>query len=720
LPGTPQATVDAWRRDPRFDSCFAPILQLASFAIVDFSGRIVAVNQPVCETLGYEAEELVGNSVMALTHPDHRDRGPEILRQALASEIKTYSVEKRLVRRDGSSFWALVSGTVICDPQTNEPQFLASLIQDIDARKKAEVEAAAMDSRWRFALETAGQGIWDYRVEEARTFYSDTWKALIGRKGDEVSDSSEAWQAFVHPDDLPRVLTADKDHLAGATPHFECEFRMRHKDGHWVWILDKGKVVERDAIGRPLRMIGTYTDISAIKAAEELLRQTSERFKLLAENATDVIMRVNRGGRRLYVSPACRRLLGWEPEEMLGISTRDALHPDDVAALAKPWMRAFESDQAVTLTYRMRRKDGRYIWVESISRALPTVEGETPERILVVRDIDQRVAAEQKLKDSEARYRLLAECATDMIFQLDHDLKRRYVSPACREVLGYAPDEMLGAVPVAMVHPDDAERVARVFQSVIAGEVERASVNNRIRHRDGRWIWVDAELRLLRDSQTGAPSGIVGSLRDVSERKEAEERLEQENRQLALQAAKDGLTGLLNRRAFDETLQREFRRSIRESGRIGLIMIDVDDFKSFNDLRGHSAGDACLRSVGAAIAGALQRPGDCAARYGGDEFVVLLPNTNEAGALEVAERVLLAVKRLGIDHSETRKHRITVSAGAASVNSDPATTDPDALVQAADRALYAAKRAGRDAVVGAAALLLPHVSSTLSLSMSAP
>jgi diguanylate cyclase (GGDEF)-like protein len=271
-----------------------------------------------------------------------------------------------------------------------------------------------------------------------------------------------------------------------------------------------------------------------------------------------------------------------------------------------------------------------------------------------------------------------------------------------------------------MVHPDDAERVARVFQSVIAGEVERASVNNRIRHRDGRWIWVDAELRLLRDSQTGAPSGIVGSLRDVSERKEAEERLEQENRQLALQAAKDGLTGLLNRRAFDETLQREFRRSIRESGRIGLIMIDVDDFKSFNDLRGHSAGDACLRSVGAAIAGALQRPGDCAARYGGDEFVVLLPNTNEAGALEVAERVLLAVKRLGIDHSETRKHRITVSAGAASVNSDPATTDPDALVQAADRALYAAKRAGRDAVVGAAALLLPHVSSTLSLSMSAP
>lgn len=696
-----QATFDDRRRAPRVDSRFAPVLQLASVAIVDFSGRIVEVNKPVCETLGYEADELVGKSVMELTHPDHRDRGPEILRQALAGEIKTYSVEKRFVRKDGSCFWALVSGTVICDPQTGEPQFLASLIQNIDARKKAELEAAAAESRWRFALDSAGQGIWDCRVAEGRTFYSETWKSLIGRQGDEVSDSSEAWKAFVHPDDLPRVLAAGDDHLAGLTPYFECEFRMRHKDGHWVWIFDKGKVVERDADGRPLRMIGTHTDITAVKASEQLLRQTSERFRLLAENATDMIMRVSKSGRRLYVSPACRRLLGWEPEEMLGISTRDALHPDDVASLADQWLRRFESDQAITLTYRMRRKDGGYVWVESISRALPVVEGASPERILVVRDIDQRVAAEQKLKDSEARYRLLAECATDMIFQLDRDLTRRYVSPACREILGYAPDEMLGVVPTTMVHPDDAERVAGVFQSVIAGEAERASISNRIRHRDGRWIWVDAELRLLRDSQTGAPSGIVGSLRDVSKRKEAEDRLERDNRQLALQAAKDGVTGLLNRRAFDETLHREFRRSIRESGRLGLIMIDVDDFKSFNDLYGHPAGDACLRSVGAAIAGALQRPGDCAARYGGEEFAVLLPNTDEAGALEVAERILLAVRRLRIEHTGASKTRVTVSAGAASAISDPAQTSPDALVQAADHALYAAKRGGRDVAVAA-------------------
>jgi diguanylate cyclase (GGDEF)-like protein len=208
----------------------------------------------------------------------------------------------------------------------------------------------------------------------------------------------------------------------------------------------------------------------------------------------------------------------------------------------------------------------------------------------------------------------------------------------------------------------------------------------------------------LRDSQLGTPTGILVSLRDVSKRKEAEDRLEEDNRKLASQAARDGLTGLLNRRSFDEALSREFRRSKRESRPLGLIMLDVDKFKSFNDLYGHPAGDACLRSVSAAITGMLQRPGDCAARYGGEEFAILLPNTDEAGAIEVAERIRLAARALKRQHAGTRANCVTISAGAASVVPGAALASADGLVQTADRALYAAKRAGRDQVVGASSL----------------
>lgn len=561
-------------------------------------------------------------------------------------------------------------------------------------------ESAAADSRWRIALESSGLGVWDLSIAEGRTFYSETWKALIGRAGDEASDAPDAWRAFVHPDDLPRVAEADLDCLEGRTPNFECEFRMRHTDGRWIWILDRGKVVQRDADGRPLRMIGTHSDISALKASEELHRQTAERYQLFADHSTDMLLRVSMNGLRTYVSPACRRLLGWEPAEVMAIPTRDGVHPDDVALLMEAW----KVPEPHPLIYRMRRKDQSYVWVESISQALPVPEGAPRERLLVVRDIDDRIAAERKLMESEARYRLLAENATDMIFQLDRRLVSCFVSPAAREILGYDPAELLGLEPAALAHPEDAEAVGAAFRSLLFGDPDRASVCCRFRHRDGRWIWVEAELRRLTDPRSGAASGIVGSLRDASKRKEAEDRLEEENRRLAADAAIDGLTGLSNRRAFDEILQREFRRSRRESIPLGLVMIDVDNFKSFNDLYGHPAGDGCLRSVSLAIASAVRRPGDCAARYGGEEFAFILPNTDEAGALEVAERIRLAVRSLEIQHAGSRATVVTISAGVASAIAGATTSIPDALVQEADRALYAAKRAGRDSVVAAATL----------------
>jgi diguanylate cyclase (GGDEF)-like protein len=171
---------------------------------------------------------------------------------------------------------------------------------------------------------------------------------------------------------------------------------------------------------------------------------------------------------------------------------------------------------------------------------------------------------------------------------------------------------------------------------------------------------------------------------------------------LASQAAHDGLTGLFNRRSFDIKLEEEFRRARRQSAMLGLVMIDVDNFKAYNDRYGHPAGDACLRSVSAAIEGEIKRPADGVARYGGEEFAVLLPNTDEAGAFEVAERIRLAVKRLGLEHTDSRDKCVTISAGVASLAAGAPASTSGALVQLADRALYAAKQGGRDVVMAAA------------------
>ncbi|MES2740145.1 MAG: sensor domain-containing diguanylate cyclase [Pseudomonadota bacterium] len=176
--------------------------------------------------------------------------------------------------------------------------------------------------------------------------------------------------------------------------------------------------------------------------------------------------------------------------------------------------------------------------------------------------------------------------------------------------------------------------------------------------------------------------------------------LEAQNATLSRMARTDGLTGLANRRHFDEVLQQELRRARRNRSDLALVMLDVDCFKKYNDLYGHPAGDACLRRVSAAIAGCLRRPCDLAARYGGEEFAVLLPETGEAGAAMVAERIRAEVCRQGLVHAGNAHRVVTISAGVHAVA--PLEADEAAaLVAGADRALYRAKSDGRNRVCGA-------------------
>jgi diguanylate cyclase (GGDEF)-like protein/PAS domain S-box-containing protein len=287
------------------------------------------------------------------------------------------------------------------------------------------------------------------------------------------------------------------------------------------------------------------------------------------------------------------------------------------------------------------------------------------------------------------------------VFQLDRDLVRRYVSPACREVFGYEPEELCGVRPAGMAHPDDAGQQERALRSLLNGDADRQTIISRMRHRAGHWIWVEALLRAVKDPKTGECSGIVGTVRDISARKAAEDAAADANRRLLALAEQDGLTGLANRRTFDDTLRQEFRRAKRERKNFALIMIDVDWFKAFNDRYGHLAADDCLRKVGRVLSSTLQRPADLAARYGGEEFVALLPNTDEIGAATVAERIRQAVLELAIKHDASACGVATISAGVAGLNVVGRDGEAEALLQAADQALYCAKRTGRNTVVRA-------------------
>jgi len=316
----------------------------------------------------------------------------------------------------------------------------------------------------------------------------------------------------------------------------------------------------------------------------------------------------------------------------------------------------------------------------------------------------QRMAA--ALVEKEAHFRLLAEGSSDMVTRIGLDERLRYVSPSSSRVVGWRPNQLIGTDALAGIHPEDRPHVQAVVDAMKRGDTDEARLTYRNAHRQKSEVWLESTMRVTR-KDNGSVDGVVAISRDITEQKQLETRLE-------TLAIEDSLTGLANRRRFDERLNEEWARAYRDRSSLGLLMIDVDHFKSYNDEYGHPAGDACLRVVAKIIAAETQRVGDLAARYGGEEFAMLLPNTDAAGCARLGERIRSAVRDAGLVHaSNPAASCVTVSVGGATCR--PAferTAGTGSLVEAADQALYAAKDAGRDQLVmsGEVTELLPKAS----------
>jgi diguanylate cyclase (GGDEF)-like protein/PAS domain S-box-containing protein len=313
----------------------------------------------------------------------------------------------------------------------------------------------------------------------------------------------------------------------------------------------------------------------------------------------------------------------------------------------------------------------------------------------------QRMAV--ALVAEEDNFRVLAEGSSDMVTRIGLDERISYVSPSCASVVGWRPDQLTGTAALAGVNALDLPRVEKTVAALKRGDAEEVRISYRTRHREKDEIWIESNLRVTRKVD-GEIDGVVAISRDITEQKNLEERLE-------TLAIEDGLTGLANRRRFDERLREEWARSARDSTPLSLLMIDVDQFKTFNDEYGHPAGDDCLRSVARVLAEETKRTADIAARYGGEEFALLLPDTDAAGCARIGGRIRRELRKAAIPHKPNLPSGLVTASlgGAVCWPGTERSASHASLVKAADRALYAAKEAGRDRLVmsGQVVALLP-------------
>jgi len=423
----------------------------------------------------------------------------------------------------------------------------------------------------------------------------------------------------------------------------------------------------------------TWSDVSERHRAQEAVASSERRYRLLAENVSDTVMHSD-GGLILWVSPALTATLGWQPEDWVGHDFTEFAHPDAIVRLAE-MQRARAEGQATVTRLRALASDGTYHWVETHAKPYLDEEGRQIGSVTSFRLVDTEVAAEQAIRESEARYRLLAENGSDVVYQLDSDGLFTWVSPAVTEALGWHPSELVGTSPVDLIHQEDRAAVEVRRRAFHTGEVV-APNSIRFRTADGQHRWMSARTRPLLDD-LGAMVGAVVALRDVTREREAQD-------ELAFRAFHDPLTGLKNRAWVLDMLDADLRAAERRGTQLGVMFIDLDNFKVVNDSLGHIAGDDVLATIAQRVSAVL-RPADRLGRFGGDEFVVVVPDVGEVHELEViAERLSAAIAlEMMVD-----QHRIVPTASIGIAVSTPASTS-ESLLRDTDSALFRAKGAGR-------------------------
>jgi diguanylate cyclase (GGDEF)-like protein/PAS domain S-box-containing protein len=439
-------------------------------------------------------------------------------------------------------------------------------------------------------------------------------------------------------------------------------------------------IVETEALRAAAQTLGAALQR---RRSEEALRRSEQRYRLLFERNLAGVYRTSIDGRVLDCNDACARIFGYASREEL--IARNAVTVYSNSEERQQWIdRLIRTRSLSNQEICLKRRDGSSVWVLENATILELGGEKVLEGTLI--DITDRKSAEQQLRESEERYRLMADNSSDMISRLTNDGVFLYASPASRQLLGFEPDELIGRPMRTLVHPEDFQEIFRSHSTVLQQAVAH-SARFRMRRRDGSYAWFETTSRSIRNAESGDPMEIVAVSRDISERKRFEEQIE-------YQAYHDALTGLPNRSLFADRLTVALARARRFERQLAVMFLDLDHFKNVNDTLGHAVGDQLLQEVARRLRAAL-REEDTVARLGGDEFTVLISDLQgEDQAIAVARKILAAVTQpflLGgyVVH-------MTTSIGIALHPRHGA--DSESLLETADKAMYRAKSGGRNNV----------------------
>ena len=483
------------------------LVQHASDAVfvVSMEGRVLQANRRAEEIYGYSRHELRRLSVADLRAPETRGGAREGIERAV--ERGGVMFETLHCRRDGTTFHVEVSAQ---PAEIRGERFLLATVRDITERKRAEQALRDNEERLELALDSAGLGLWDWRLDTNKLTLSERWANILGYSLLELESESDPWRSRVHPDDLPAAMDALDRHLKGASPVYESEHRLRAKSGEWIWVADRGRVVERDVNGTPKRIIGTQRDVTRRRNADEALRESEERYRTQFEQSPIGIYRTTPDGRILFANPALVKMCGYDTmEELCRRNLEDAgFQPDYPRARFKEAvertgeLRGFEAVWAT--------KDGRKLKVLENAHAIRGTDG----RVLYYEGTIEDITAHKAAEDAWRHLATAVEQAAEAVIITDRAGAIEYVNPAFEWITGYRADEVIGANP-RMLKSGKQEPgfYAEMWATISRGSVWVGRLTNR--RKDGSLYEEEMSISPIRDER-GEVVSFVAVKRDVT------------------------------------------------------------------------------------------------------------------------------------------------------------------------------------------------------------
>ncbi|MBD2111138.1 MULTISPECIES: PAS domain S-box protein [Cyanophyceae] len=708
------------------DRFFSVSLDL--LCIGDTSGYFHRLSGQWQRTLGYSAQEMQGTRYIDYVHPEDIDATLAAL-SSLTQQQEILNFVNRYRCRNGSYRWIEWRSVPV-------GHLVYGAARDISDRIQAETELQNTKDQLDLVLQASAEGYWDWNLVTGEIYFSPQWKAMLGYADHELANSFAAWESVIFAEDRAAVRQLVDDYTSGRSDQFSITQRFHHKDGSTVHILSRA-IRQKNTAGQVIRVVGSHLDVTAMVTIQAALQTSKMQLSSVLNSSLDGIMafKAVRDESGIIVdfewllsNPAACKMAKRNAAYLIGKRLLDEMPGNKTDGLFDLYVQVTESGDPVRRQFHYNH-DGIHSWFENMAVQLGdgfavTFSDITPLKRSEhdLQQVNQQLATRvDELNQHTQQMRLLSEMSD--FLQACLTAKDAYQS--------------LGVL-VAPLFPGSSGSIFMLtnavdycVEQVATWGAQRASATEfippdccilgreRLHQIDHDCLSLgcgQAEsthalttlcIPLLAQSQTLGLFYLSAS--ELSQPVQQLARTVAEQIALALanlhlretlqqQSIRDPLTGLFNRRYLEETLTREVQRAQRQCHTIGVIMLDIDHFKQFNDTYGHDAGDRVLETVGQLLRDSV-RGSDVACRYGGEEMLLILPESPPEATMARAEEIRQALGLIQISYSGLILNPLSASLGVASFPGHGWQAVD--VLKAADDALYQAKSQGRNQVVGA-------------------